>query len=76
MKNLKDLNEERNVVKDTDEKEDTRGYPRLEILHKMWSVANHHQCRRHYAQLMTSSELSEVCRGPKHVERVVPKDEK
>ena len=74
MKNLKYLNEERSTVKDTTEQEVTRGYPHLEILHKMRSVANRHQCRRHYAQLMTSCDLVEVCRVPKHVECVVPKD--
>ena len=55
MKNLKYLNEERSSVKDTTEKEATRGYPRLEILYKMRSVANHQQCRHHYAQLSGSS---------------------
>ena len=43
MKNLKNLNEERSTVKDAADKEDTRGYPRLEKLHTMWSVENRHQ---------------------------------
>ena len=48
------------------------------ILATMRNVANRHQCRRHYAQLMTSCELVEAYsayRAPKHAERVVlPKD--
>ena len=64
MKNLKYLNEERATVKDTVEKKATRGYPRLEILHKMRSVVNRHQCRRHYARLVTSCELTEVFIAP------------
>ena len=49
--------------------ETTRGCPRVSTLHKMRSVANHHQCRRHYAQLMTSCEVEESCRSPKTDER-------
>ena len=53
MKNLKDLIEERSAEKDATEKEATRGCPLWEMLHKMRSVTNRHQCRLQSAQLMT-----------------------
>ena len=69
MKNIRTSAE-----KDTAEKEVIRGFPSLEMLHKMRDVANYHHCRCHYAQLMTSCELVEAYRTPKHAEHVVTED--
>ena len=44
---LKYLNEECSAEKNATDKEAIRGCPRLEMLRKMRSVADSHQCRRH-----------------------------
>ena len=46
---LKYLNEECIAEKNAADKEAIRGCPRLEMLRKMRSVADSHQCRRHDA---------------------------
>ncbi len=48
-KDLKYLNEECSAEKDATEKQAICGCPRLKMLHKMRSVADSHQCRRHDA---------------------------
>ncbi len=66
MKNLKYLNEKRGAKKDAAEKDDTRGCPRLEMLHKMRNVASRNQMWTSLCALMMSCELVEACRAPKN----------